>query len=405
MAHGALRRSTLSPSRSVIGQRGRAVVISTPRIDQRGSVTRVTADVAGTPLWFESSDASVVRSSEAFASALLLPALHANRTLVLEGSVSETWRNNVAALLAIWHQWWGYQERTPVCDTRADVERTHKGAALLFSGGVDSFYSILAGPRPEYLVAVHGFDIDLNDTESASALESALRDTAAAQDCTPVFIRTNLRDHPASGKRPLWNRAHGGALAAIGHLLSDRIDQLVVSSSYSDPVMHAWGSTPQTDSLLAGDGFSIVHFGGELQREDRVGAIANHPLVKKHLRVCWKNKPPGRNCSRCEKCVIAMMHLAEHGALDNSDRFDRTSVLAERIDQLPLVHREFNVMSRIAARGRLDANAAISLANLLRRSRRAAPLFALKERLASGDRAVIATGSRRAGEGSKRSSE
>jgi len=161
------------------------------------------------------------------------------------------------------------------------------------------------------------------------------------------------------------------------------MDQLVVSSSYSNPVTHPWGSTPQTDSLLAGDGFTLIHFGGDLRREDRVGAIANYQLVRKHLRVCWKNESAAANCSRCEKCVIAMMHLAEHGVLDELDRFDSASVLPERIDQLPLVHREFNVMSRIAERKLLDARAQRSLERLLERSRRAAPLFALKALVAS----------------------
>jgi hypothetical protein len=367
----------------VMGRGQRLVVISAPRIDRRGNVMRVTANVAGTPLWFESSDASLVPSIETFASAFLLPALHSRRSLVLETGVSERWRNNVAALLPIWQQWWGYEIKPPICDSRPDNTTPPKGTALMFSGGVDSFYSILAGPRPDYLVAVHGFDIDLNDRERAVALEKALRDTADAQGCTPILIRTNLREHPVSGKRRLWDRAHGGALAAIGHLFLDRIDQLVVSSSYSNPVTHSWGSTPQTDSLLGGEGFTVTHFGGDLRREDRVGAIADNPLVRKHLRVCWTNKSPRGNCSRCEKCVIAMMHLAEHGVLDDVDRFDSASVLAERIDQLPLVHREFNVMSRIATRGQLDVRAARSLEKLLKRSRRAAPLFALKERLAS----------------------
>jgi hypothetical protein len=367
----------------VIGRGERPIVISAPRVELRGNVTRVTADVAGTPLWFESSDVSLVPSIEAFASALLLPSLHARRSLLLESEVSNTWRNNVAALLPIWKQWWGYEIKPPICENRPDETTRHNGTALMFSGGIDSFYSILAGSRPDYLVAIHGFDIDLADRQRALALAKALSVTAGANGSTPVLIRTNLREHPVSGKRRLWDRAHGGGLAAIGHLLSDRIDQLVVSSSYSNPVTHPWGSTPQTDSLLAGDGFTVTHFGGDLRREDRVGAIAHHPLVREHLRVCWKNKSPAGNCSRCEKCVIAMMHLAEHGVLDEFERFDSTSALAERIDQLPLVHREFNVMSRIAARGLLDAKAARSLESLLKRSRRATPLFALKERLAS----------------------
>ncbi len=364
----------------MIGRRDRPIAISSPRIEQRGDVVRVTADVDGLPLWFESADARLVPSIEAFASTLLLTSQHMGRTLVLEEAVSEAWRNNVAALLPVWRRWWGYEIRQPVCDTRPDNNPPRNGTALMFSGGVDSFYSLLAGPHPDFLVSVHGFDIRLDDRERATALKSALREAAGAQACVPVLIRTNCREHPAIGRSRLWERAHGGALAGIGHLLSDHIDRLVVSSSYSNPVKAAWGSTPHTDSLLAGDGFTVTHFGGDWQREDRVGAIAGNPLVRKHLRVCWENKAPVGNCSRCEKCVITMMHLAEHGALDEFDRFDSTVVLAERIEKLPLVQRELKVMSRIAARGLLEERAAKALDTLLRRSRRATPLFSVKSR-------------------------
>lgn len=365
---------------SMIGRRDRPILISAPRVEPHGQVMRVTAAVDGAPLWFESADVRLGPSIEAFASTLLLMSQHVGRTLVLEGEVSETWRNNVADLLPIWQRWWGYKIKQPVCDTRRDSSPPRNGTALMFSGGVDSFYSLLEGPHPDFLVSVHGFDVELGDRERASALEEALRDAANEQGCTPILIRTNCREHPAAGKSRLWERAHGGALAGIGHLLSDRISRLVVSSSYSNPVKSSWGSTPQTDSLFSSDGFTVTHFGGDWQREDRVGAIAGNPLVRKHLRVCWENKAPVGNCSRCEKCVITMMHLAEHGALDEFDRFDSMSVLADRIEKLPLVHRELKVMSRIAARGLLEKRAAKALDTLLRRSRRATPLFSMRSR-------------------------
>ncbi|MDP9177914.1 MAG: hypothetical protein M3O61_09565 [Gemmatimonadota bacterium] len=204
----------------------RPIAVSSLRTESRGGVHRVSADVDGIPLWFESSDIQLFAAAEAFGSALLLVSQHRRRRLVIESTVCRTWAENVARVVAIWAGWWGYKMLLPVAETRGGVQlqRSHASAtALCFSGGVDSFFSLVTGPRPEFLVAVHGFDISLSDTVRMAGLERSVTRIANSVGATPIIIRTNLREHPAGGRPHLWERAHGGALAAIGHVLGPNI--------------------------------------------------------------------------------------------------------------------------------------------------------------------------------------
>ena len=101
-----------------------------------------------------------------------------------------------------------YIDTGPSCRKRRRDSRVgSSNAALMFSAGVDSYYSLLCGSKPNVLVSVHGFDIALNDTLRMASLRTALDDTARAHGCIPIVVRTNLREHPSVGKAHLWDRS------------------------------------------------------------------------------------------------------------------------------------------------------------------------------------------------------
>lgn len=300
---------------------------------------------------------------------------------MVETPLSDLWMENVARLLPIWQAWWGYVPRIPIAETRPDARETSSGSALLFSAGVDSFFSLISGAKPEILVSVQGFDMPLDDTTRMAGLRTALHAAARAYACRPVVVRTNLREHPSSGRPHLWERSHGGALVAIGHLLSGGIGRLVVSASYNVLVVRPWGSSPMTDPLLAANGFAIDYFGGHTRREDKAKLLASDPLVRRHLRVCWENGKASGNCSRCEKCLVTMLHLVECGMLREFEVFDGADELCERIDAVPILRHHMNVVKRIIERGKVEPDVTRSLSTLLRRSRRVAPVRQLKSRV------------------------
>jgi hypothetical protein len=302
----------------------------------QGGLHRVAAEAAGAALWFESADAPLCASPEAYGSAMLVAALHAGSQLELGQAACREWLSNIERLLPILQEWWGYPALVPLAPC-LDKAAAAPGAqtALCFSGGVDSFYSLLRGEhRPQWLVFVSGYDITLHDAARMAACESTLRVIAAECGARPVVVRTNLREHHVFAEAP-WVRTHGGALAAIGHVLAGPVGQLIISSTYQYDHSYPWGSHWRTDPLWSSRLLRIIHQGASLWRHQKLWAIADEELVRRHLRVCWENRVPAGNCSRCDKCVITMLELEMRGRLRNFAVFEHPWSLAGRIDALP----------------------------------------------------------------------
>jgi hypothetical protein len=303
------------------------------RRERRGGEHVVVAEVDGAPVWFSSPDAELAPSPEAFGSALLLAALDRGEPLRLAGRADRLWRENAARAAQVVAGWWEYpalapQARSPLPGRR----RAPRGAsALCFTGGADSFHSLLEG-LGDTLVYVLGYDVALDDVPRAAAVERLVRAVAAESGRDAVILRTNLREHPSFGVN--WERAHGGALAAAGHLLRDRIGELVISATFSAPELRAWGSHPELDRLWSSSRVRVRHAGEEIRRILKLPRVAAQPLVQRHLRVCWEHRTADLNCSRCDKCLIAMVVLAHAGLLRDVRTLDDPEVIAERLDAL-----------------------------------------------------------------------
>lgn len=337
---------------------------------------RATARVGSAEAWFESPDLALEAAPEVFGSAFLLPAAAVGRALAFSDPVSAIWSAGSEALLQIAERWWGYSaeppfgvrkpERLTPCPNRAD--RT----ALCFSGGVDSFYSLLRRPgRVDLIVAGHGLDIPLADRARMSQFEASVRSVASTLGIQCAIVRTNLREHP-DFMNVSWERTHGGALAAIGHALGAAADRLVISSTAPRADQYPWGSHWETDPLWGSARLTIEHFGDSIRRGEKLAAIGNEPLVRKHLRVCWENREGALNCSRCEKCIRTEVVLAMYGMLERFEVFESPATLPERIAgirRIPI--RASMVPYRRALRSGLDPAVARAVRGLLVRSHRA----------------------------------
>ena len=352
-------------------RRRRDIVISSLRTESADGVYRASADVDGIPLWFESTDVELSALPEAFASALLHTSQHYRRRLVIDGQVDRKWADNISGVIAQWARWWGYAPLPPAVEA-TDIGRSSNSpaSALCFSGGVDSFYTLHTGPRPDFLVAIHGFDIPLPDRVRMAGLQRTVSAAADSVGARPIIIRTNLREHPVSGRPKLWERSHGGALAGVGHVLGSNISRLLISSTYSINPNKQWGSSVHTDHLFSSSVLEIVHY-GTAPREEKIEAILTHPMVRDHLRVCWENRKPEGNCSRCPKCLLVMVHLSEYGVLEEFAVFDGAEELSERLDAVPYLPTHVLVMQRAVQRGRLEPRLSEAAHRLVERSLRA----------------------------------
>ncbi|HEY9516993.1 MAG TPA: hypothetical protein VIQ74_15045, partial [Gemmatimonadaceae bacterium] len=356
-----------------------ALLVSPIRSLCTHGTSRITASVDGLDAWFESDDMELRPAPEAFASAFLIPAAAQARRLVLSDPVAPDFATGPQRVLEIVERWWHYSQLPPSLDTRTAVPSqrspatvSNGRAALCFSGGVDSFYTLLAsGRHVDTLVFANGFDIKLADPERAAVFDRHLREIAAAVGARPVVIRTNLRAHPAFRAAP-WEHTHGGALAAIGHLLADQANTLLVSSSVPLVRPRPWGSHWELDPLWSGAGLTIEHLGAERDRGEKLAALKDEPLVRQYLRVCWENRSARLNCSRCEKCLRTQIVLAAVGVLDSFPVFEPTATLADRLDELPLIHDHllFRYYNNALALG-LPSDIAGAVHRLLGRSHRA----------------------------------
>ena len=339
-----------------------------PRLVRRGGACRVEADVAGRAVWFESRDTQFVPSVEAFGSALLVPAMHAGRLLYLHEPACEAWVANFAGLTEVFRTHWYPEAPGAHVIPLASQSTPVPGTALCFSGGVDSFHTLLTGGQANSrLVCILGYDVKLRQRRRAAAVERLVRLVAAETGGSALLIASNLRRHPLVKAAP-WLRAFGGALAAAGHLLAQQVGNLLISSDgigHEDPDV---GSHAGIDWRHSSSRLRVLHFAGRATRLEKVRSIASEPLVQRHLHVCWKNVAGHLNCGRCEKCVRTMLALDVCGTLGHFAGFNRGRGLVDAIDALPALEPVVAPFFREMLAAGLSNRAAEATRRLLERS-------------------------------------
>jgi hypothetical protein len=300
--------------------------------------SRVEADIDGEPLWFDSGDAPLTPSPEGFASALLIAAATRGEPIEVDAAVDRSWLEQVPGIVRQVEQWWQLPGTRVIAAGVVDAPRATPGVtAQCFTGGVDSFYAlIIAKALPGMLVFGHGYDIPLDDSVRLDAFLAGFRETAAAFGTRSVLIATNLQQHRATAGIDL-RRSHGGALAALGHFLAKEVERIVIPSSYPYHDPKPWGSHWDLDPLWSSRRMTVEHADATCRRNGKVRAIADHPMVRRHLRVCSTTKTPTGNCGHCEKCIRTMIAFAMCGRLDACEAFDRTLPIERRVEKMSIV--------------------------------------------------------------------
>ena len=190
-------------------------------------------------------------------------------------------------------------------------------AATCFTGGVDSFYTLLTNPDVGAIIYGHGLDIPLKHRATAGRrVDAELRRIAQESGIDYFRARTNLRE--VFGKQVSWGfLTHGSVLASIGLVLSPVIESLRIPSTHLIGTDIAWGSHPSLDPLWSTDRLTVIHDGAEASRVEKTRRLADEPLAQQHLRVCFMQFRK-LNCSRCVKCMRTMAALT---FLDRLDAF------------------------------------------------------------------------------------
>lgn len=251
-----------------------------------------------------------------FAAALPLAMLEGKR-LKIEAAVSARLFQSAQYIQGLYHTWVPGAQQIPI-ETKVEQHPAGgSGVGCFFSGGVDSFYTLLKnGALPEghpdrltHLVFVAGFDLPLTNHTLLRQTRASLDRVATASDCQLLEVQTNLR--ALSDPWLTWGFYHGAALASVGLACGSLFRKLLIPSSFAlKGQIHPWGSHPELDPLWSTERTEYIHDGGEALRcEKIIDWICHSDLALQNLRVCWKNYHHRYNCGICEKCVRTMLSL------------------------------------------------------------------------------------------------
>jgi hypothetical protein len=328
-----------------VPDRGRAaagsLIVTDVRVTESGPGVRLScrleADDLGLPptFWIDLPPElapTVSASGDPFLPPLLLVAMRHRRRLVIESHVSAALLDAVPRLMMI------YAQRADAGNPFAPVDvvatpacRWERGAhaGAFFSGGVDSFYTLLRNnaryPRADsrsisHLILVHGWDFPLERADFFDTVRREAQRVADELERTLVWTRTNVRQ--VVGGIDWGNHAYGAGLASIGLSLAWFFHTVFIPGGVAilDPHHGPTGAHPGLDPLWSTERLELVHDGAETTRSDKIRAIAATPLALEVLRVCWESEGETYNCGRCAKCLTTMVELELIGALARAKR-------------------------------------------------------------------------------------
>ncbi|HET9198543.1 MAG TPA: polysaccharide pyruvyl transferase family protein [Solirubrobacterales bacterium] len=283
------------------------------------------------------SETPVEPYAEAALCTALLPAMAGGGSLTMSEPISPRVLRTQREFQAIQRAWslsWPFGD-PPLAEVEVtapvrppEVRQPLGRVAAFFSGGVDSWSTVLENPDLTDLIFVRGVDIlpRLPHQEGlADRVEAQLRAAAEELGLALHTVETNLRDlsEPTGPERPLvrWEAYYGCAVTAVALFLGRAFDRVLIAGDSDYEVMDTRGAAWMVDQLWSNENLEIVDDGGRFSRVERTERIASHPVVRRTLRVCWENPEGAYNCGRCRKCLMTMATLEAVGALREVETF------------------------------------------------------------------------------------
>jgi hypothetical protein len=233
--------------------------------------------------------------------------------------------------------------------TETSEQQRAQGVGCFFSGGVDSFYTLLKH-REEvtHLIFVHGFDIALENEAVRSQASVMAREVAKELGKALIEVEADISPFP----RTLvgWEKYHGAAMANVALLFQHLFRKVLIAATYTYAELTPWGSHPVLDPLWSTELTEIVHDGCEATRIDKLAYISEHDLAMRWLRVCLKTPGGAYNCGRCGKCLRARVGLRTVGALERCKTLPHDLSL-EEVANMPMPNEagRFVVMQTLKA--------------------------------------------------------
>jgi hypothetical protein len=326
------------------------VIVARPLVEARGNGLELSAEVSferptreTMRVWYRLPEPVTPppKLGDPFLAGLLIPAMSLGEDLEIDAPVSAELLEAAREQLCPTLRRWGW-EHVPIeirCAAEASplVRDLARGTGCFFSGGVDSWYTVLKRREElSHLILVWGFDIFVRDQRRWPPALELTRRSADDLGLPLLVVKTNLQD--VSFFQMPWRlkklgrpfryyaltRSAGSMQVSIGLLLQSSLRHIVIPASWSDLdpepkgsnrlLEPAWSSACQTYDLD----------GGEASRLDKTMSIfERRPEALRRLRVCFAAEGLEPNCGTCEKCMRTLVALRLCGAEKHSDSFGR----------------------------------------------------------------------------------
>ncbi len=268
------------------------------------------------------SPTPVTPPADAALAACLMPAMRAGGTLTMSERISPRLlrtQRDFQAIQRAWSRSWGFgQEPLREVEVLAPPRAMEAGrgrVAAFFSGGADSWSTVLDNPDVTDLIFVRGIDLlpRLAHQEGlADEVEARLRGAAASLGLPLHVVETNARE--LADPLVPWEAYCGCALSAVALFFEPLFERVLIASDTDHGTQVPLGSSRMVNQLWSTERLEIADSGGRFSRTQRLGRIATHPVVQQTLRVCWENPGAAYNCGQCRKCMVTRISLEAIGA-------------------------------------------------------------------------------------------
>jgi hypothetical protein len=303
---------------------------------------------AGLPdtLWYafpERYHRFVSRRADPFLTALILVAQTMGESLHLKGETSPRLLLGMNEYLQIFHHWdpTVYQRIEITSDkiTPAPPALVKDQYASLFSGGVDSFFTLHQSMYPKVGQAefplTHGLfmqgsaDIPLALPDKYRILSERYSRLYTELGLELITARTNLMQF--SAHRVPFNSFLEAPTVSCAMVLNPLLSGLFTPAGQLYRRYKLTTTGPLTAHYNSTESFETKSSGGATPRLKKMEVIADWEPVQKNLRVCFGFSSKGKttNCSRCSKCMRTRMDLHILGKLDRMDAFERSFTLSD----------------------------------------------------------------------------
>jgi hypothetical protein len=281
--------------------------------------------------------------SDPFLSAMVLIAQALGEDLHIKGDTSPRLLYGMNEYQQIFHYWDPQRFKrieitaSKTCPAPPPLFKDHY--ATLFSGGVDSFFTLHQGLFPKTGLATwpltHGIivegspDIPLNSSGKYQTLFENYQRLFEDLGLDLVVARTNLMQFSAN--RIPFALTLEAPTISCAMALSPLFRGLLIPSE--EPYNHyrlktAGSITPQYHNT---EFFEAKSTGGAFSHLQKVEGISHWEPAQKHLVVCssFISQAEVGNCSRCSKCMRTRFDLNILGKLDSMETLDRSFSLGD----------------------------------------------------------------------------